>query len=130
VNSGFSLVGGMNLREQGLLLIYPRLRELPHDEWKRALDAARSIDFDWVEWIGIVAGTAFVTLLQGTYNALPTVWSLPALSIAGFLLALPQLLVFVGPFFLRRNRRGLDRELARRREQQQREKQGTSGKEI
>lgn len=94
--------------------LYPRLRELPPAERKPVLDKARNIDFDVAEWVGIVGGCAFVAwLLRFDYAALPS-QMLMVIPVLQFVLALPLLGIVVGPFYVRRTRRGLDRELDQR----------------
>lgn len=94
--------------------LYPRLRGLPPAERKPLLEKAREIDFDWLEWGGIVGGSAFVAwLLHFDYSALPPHMRM-VVPVLQFVLALPLLAIVVGPFYVRRARRGLDRELERR----------------
>lgn len=93
------------------LLAYPRLRELPPERWDSALVRARDTAFDAIEWAGMAFGIAVVTyaLRPGAGDAEPFF----ALYLMQFFMALPLLAVFVGPFLLRRTRRGLDLQLAR-----------------
>lgn len=94
--------------------LYPGLRELPPAERKPVLEQAREIDFDWLEWGGIVGGSAFVAwLLHFDYSALAP-QMLMVIPVLQYVLALPLLAIVVGPFYVRRTRRGLDRELDRR----------------
>jgi hypothetical protein len=95
-----------------LLLAYPRLRELPDDRWNEVLEQARNTAFDAIEWAGIAAGLAFTA-----YALRPMGGELDSIIgryLGQFLLALPLLAVMVGPFLLRRTRRGLDIEIAQR----------------
>jgi hypothetical protein len=94
------------------LLAYPRLREVPRAQWESALSRARDTPFDAIEWAGIVAGVAFAAFALRSGLGVPP--SLFMLYGGQFLLALPLLAILVGPFFLRRTRRGLDLELAQR----------------
>ena len=94
------------------LLAYPQLRELPPDQWDGVLNRARNTEFDAIEWAGIVAGVAFAAFALRSGAGEPE--SLFTLYLGQFVLALPLLSVLVGPFFLRRTRRGLDLELAQR----------------
>ena len=100
------MIVGRRLR----LLAYPQLREFPAAEWGSVLQRARDTAFDAIEWMGILAGLAFVTYLLRPGTGEPG--SLFALSLMQFVLALPLLAVFVGPFLWRRTRRGLDLQLA------------------
>lgn len=94
------------------LLAYPQLRDFPSDQWEGVLTRARDTPFDAIEWAGIVAGVAFAAfaLRSGAGGPGP----LFTLYLAQFVLALPLLVVLVGPFYLRRTRRGLDLELEQR----------------
>lgn len=94
------------------LIAYPRLRDLPPDQWEGILNRARNTEFDAIEWAGIVAGVAFAAFALRSGAGEPE--SLFTRYLGQFVLALPLLVVLVGPFFLRRTRRGLDLELARR----------------
>lgn len=92
--------------------LYPRLRELPPEAWESVLGKARNTEFETVEWVGVVAGVAFVAWLLGIEpSVLATVPPL-IVYLLQFVFALPLLAVVVGPLYLRRTRRGLDRELA------------------
>jgi hypothetical protein len=94
------------------LLAYPQLRDLPPEQWDGALTHARDIPFDAIEWTGILAGIAFAALVLRSGPGEPG--ALFTLYLGQFVLALPLLVVLVGPFYLRRTRRGLDMELAQR----------------
>lgn len=96
-----------------MIWLYPRLREVPPATWASMLARARDTEFDKVEWSGVAVGVAFVAWLLGIE---PSVLApLPPLIVylLQFIFALPLLAVVIGPLYLRRTRRGLDRELAR-----------------
>ena len=96
-------------------LLYPQLNAFPAEERASALRHARETAFDVVELIGIAAGLVLVTAIT-RYQLGPTNGADGFLSaIVNFVVAVPLLVVFVGPFLVRRVRRGLDRELAKRR---------------
>ena len=97
-----------------MMWLYPRLRELPPEAWESMLSKARDTDFDTAEWVGIVGGVAFVAWLLGVEPSLLTMHPPFIVHLLRFVLALPLLAAVVGPIYLRRTRRGLDRELARR----------------
>lgn len=106
--------GGKSLRTVTLLVAYPALRQLPRIEWDDALAQARETGFDTIELIGVVAGVAFATyLLRFDANQAATL-ALPARYLIQFVVAAPLLALVVGPFYLRRTRRGLDQEIERR----------------
>ncbi len=100
--------------EQRLMLwLYPRLRALPPGERPLVLEKARDTEFTTGEWVGIAGGLCFVAwLLDADFTAWAAHSRLLALLLQ-FLLALPLLALVVGPFFLNRTRRGIERELAR-----------------
>jgi hypothetical protein len=96
------------------VLLYPQLRRFPAQERAQALRKAREATFDVVELVGIALGLVLVTALTRyqaeAYDALERV----AAVLVNFVIAIPLLLVFVVPFLVRRVRRGLDQEVARR----------------
>jgi len=97
-----------------MMWLYPRLRELPPEAWESMLSKARDTDFDTAERVGVIGGVAFVAWLLGVEPSLLTMQPPFIVHLLRFVLALPLLAAFVGPIYLRRTRRGLDRELARR----------------
>jgi hypothetical protein len=105
---------GKDLRSIALLWAYPALRQLPRSGWDEALEHAREMSFDTMEWMGIVVGVAFATYLLRFDADQAAALSLPARYFIQFLAAVPLLALVVGPFYLRRTRRGLDREIERR----------------
>jgi len=94
------------------LLAYPRLRELPSAQWPEILGQARAAAFDLTERVAIVAGIALTTYLLQSLG--DDTEGLLAHYLTQFVLALPLLSILVGPLLLRRTRRGLDLEMARR----------------
>jgi len=96
-----------------MMWLYPRLREIPPEAWKPMLTKARATDFDTVEWAGFVAGVAFVAWLLDVEPSVLAVQSPFLVYLLQFVLAFPLLVAVVGPIYLRRTRRGLDRELDR-----------------
>lgn len=108
-------IGGRKLRAITLLLAYPALRQLPKMEWDDALAQAREINFDIMEWMGFAAGVACATYLLRFEADQTAALTLPARYLIQFLAAVPLLALLVGPFYLRRTRRGLDQEIERRR---------------
>lgn len=96
------------------LLLYPQLRTLPAGERADALRKARSTAFDVVELVGIAVSLVLVTALtrygaQG-WNGFERI----AAAALNFAFALPLLGILMGPFLVRRVRRGLDELLGRR----------------
>jgi len=107
-------MGGKDLRRIALLWAYPALRQLPRSDWDEALEHAREMSFDTTEWMGIVVGVAFATYLLRFDADQATALILPVRYFIQFLAAVPLLALIVGPFYLRRTRRGLDEEIERR----------------
>lgn len=107
-------MSGKDLKRIALLCAYPALRKLPHAEWDQALKQARETNFDGIEWIGVLAGIASVTYLLRVDADYAAGLSLPVRYFTQFLAAVPLLVLVVGPFYLRRTRRGLDQAIERR----------------
>lgn len=88
------------------LWVYPELNRIPEQERGKALAQANDLPFDGIELGGMAVGLVMATAL--TRFVLPeTFVQYVAATIAGFIAALAILLVFVGPFYIRRTRRGL-----------------------
>jgi hypothetical protein len=104
----------MAIDRLAMLWLYPRLKELPPALWGPTLAKARSGDFETMEWVGIVVGVALVAWMLGIEIPALAAQPVAVLYLARFGLALPLLSIIVGPLYLRRTRRGLDRELAGR----------------
>jgi hypothetical protein len=93
-------------------LLFPRLKSFPPEEQVAALRAARETPFDVVELIGIAIGLVLVTFLtRYSVGELGVTRRVLAI-LLNFLFAIPLLALFVGPFWVRRVRRGLDKRLA------------------
>jgi hypothetical protein len=95
-------------------LLYPQLASFDPSERDEALRLARRAPFDVVELVGLAFGI-ILTVSLTRYGA--GEWALleRALAfLANFLLAVPLLALLVGPFLVRRVRRALASELARR----------------
>jgi hypothetical protein len=95
-------------------LVVPELRQFTETEQDTALQSARNTTLDLLEIVGMAAGFLFVTVV--TQYALPDYSFLSRLSAAAlnFAIAAPLLLVTLGPFHIRRIRRGLRHQLQRR----------------
>lgn len=107
---------GDAFRRSVLVWAMPRLVELPPGEWERAVQSARNVEFDAVERIAIVAGVAFTAYVLQLDPRQAVNYSVFARYLIQFVFALPVLLLVVGPFMLRRARRGLDQVIAERRQ--------------
>jgi hypothetical protein len=93
----------------------PELKTFPdgarRDAWRRA----RRTPFDVTELFGMAAGLVIVTALTG--QVIEQGLAPGARFLAGsvnFVIALPLLAVVLGPFWLRRTRRGLRSEIEKR----------------
>lgn len=96
-------------------LFYPQLTAFPAEERADALRRARRTALDVIELVGIAVGLVLVTAIT-RYQLEPSSFADGFLAaMANVAVAVPLLIVFVGPFLVRRVRRGLDEELARRR---------------
>lgn len=109
------------LRHGLLAIALPRLAELPPAEREKAAEQARQIDFDATERVGIVAGMVLTAYLLRFDPAQAQTMSLPLRYLVQFIAALPALALLVGPFLLRRTRRGLEQVIAARRRDSQKE---------
>lgn len=107
---------GDALRRNLLTWAMPRLIELPPGEWEHAAQLARNVEFDAVERIAIVAGVGFTAYSLRFDPEQAASLSVLARYLIQFLTAVPVLLLVVGPFMLRRARRGLDQVIAARRQ--------------
>lgn len=106
---------GDTLRRTFLGWAMPRLVELPPGEWEHAAQLARKVEFDMVERIAIVAGVVFTAYALRFDPEQAATLSVFARYLGQLLMAVPVLLLVVGPFMLRRARRGLDQVIAARR---------------
>ena len=98
--------------------LYPELHKFAPEVQARALRAASDVRFDAIELGGLglaLAVTVIITRYSGTDMGLADRFGA---AVANFVIAIPVLLVLAGPFYIRRTRRGLRRQLA---ELQQRE---------
>lgn len=114
MRTGATSVKTGGLKRMALAITYPALRQLPVAEWDKVLEQAREGSFDTMEWLGIVAGIAFATYILRFDAEQAAALSLPVRYFIQFLAAVPLLGLIVGPFYLRRTRRGLDQEIERR----------------
>lgn len=92
-------------------LLYPELRLYGRADRDRLLKKASETPFDFLEWVGILGGLVLVVgLTRYGVSGLGLVDRF-AVAFANFVLAVPLLIVMVGPFFVRRKRRGLRSQL-------------------
>jgi hypothetical protein len=94
--------------------LLPELRQFPLDERSAALARARTTAFDLIELGGMALGLVAVTALTGYAVPDASLASRFGLAMLNFVVAMPLLVLALGPFHLRRLRRGLRDQLARR----------------
>lgn len=89
--------------------LYPELQRLEPLERAAAKAHAAEEPFDVVEWLGIAFGIVAVTAM--TRYRLPGTEILDrlAMMLVNFAIAIPLLGILIGPFLVRRTRRGLAR---------------------
>lgn len=104
---------GKVLKRSLLLLAYPGLRKLPEAQWSKALQRARNGDFDFVEWIALLAGVGVATYVLRFDSEFGAILTPIEKYLFQLVAALPLLLLLIGPFYLRRTRRNLDLEIER-----------------
>lgn len=95
-----------------LLFLCPKLYLWPVTKWPEVISRAWQITFDWRERLGMLLGLVWVTWLLRPWASLQG-QSLFLLYGARAVIAVLLLLVCIGPFFLRKMGRGLDREYQR-----------------
>ena len=91
-------------------LLYPEL--LAHDRKDRArlLQEASKEPFDLLEWAGMLAALVLVVSITRYSVAEFSLVDRLAVALVNFLVAIPLLVVTVGPFLVRRTRRGLQKQ--------------------
>lgn len=94
-------------------LLYPRLRRVPPERWRRILERARSEPLDAVETISIAAAVGLAAWLLETMSDAPRAHGAATEFLLQFLAATPLVAAIAGPLLLRRTRRGIERELRR-----------------
>lgn len=89
------------------LWLYPELKKIDPKDRDRALQESKDTSFDVVEIIGI--GIALILVVALTRYSVAELSALGRIGAAvrNFVIAIPLLLVFAGPFYVRRVRRGL-----------------------
>ena len=75
----------------------------------RLLQEASKEPFDFLEWVGILAALIFVVSFTRYSVAGFSLVDRFAVALANFLVAIPLLVFTVGPFLVRRTRRGLQK---------------------
>ncbi len=94
--------------------LLPELRQFPESDRDQALQHARDTALDVVELVGMAVGLVAVTALTKFSVPDPSMASRFALALVNFAVAAPLLVAVLGPFHLRRLRRGLRIQLRNR----------------
>lgn len=88
-------------------LLYPELRQFAPTRQSGALKAASDLRFDTIEYVGLAIALAATVMLTRYSAAEMGPADRFGAAIGNFIVAIPLLLVFAGPFYVRRTRRGL-----------------------
>lgn len=88
-------------------ILYPELRSFAPEARAGALRDARATPFDTLELFGMAAGVVAITALTRYAGPELAAGQRFAAGLLNFLVALPLLALALGPFFIRRVRRGL-----------------------
>jgi hypothetical protein len=92
-------------------LLYPELRPYGRGDRDRLLKRASNTPLDLIEWTGILSALVFVVALTRYSVADSGLENRIAVTLVNFLVAALLLGVTVGPFLVRRTRRGLRSQL-------------------
>ena len=96
------------------MLLYPELKSIAPHHQTHALKQAKKEPFELFEWAGILVGIVIsVSVTRYSAVGLGMVERLTA-TLANFAIAVPLITILVGPFLVRRTRRGLQRYLGGR----------------
>ncbi len=87
--------------------LYPELRGVAPAERVRRLKLARQVPLDALELFGLAAGLVAVTALTRCASEALDAGGRLLSVVANSMIALPLLTLFLGPFHIRRMRRGL-----------------------
>jgi hypothetical protein len=95
--------------------LYPELKKIDPRDRISALRKAKEVSFDTIEIVGI--GIALVLVVTLTRYSVVGMGALGRIgtALANFVVAIPLLLIFAGPFYVRRVRRGLREQMEKRR---------------
>ena len=92
-------------------LLYPELRQFEPARQASALKAATDSRFDTIEYVGLAIALAATVMLTRYSAADMGLADRFGAAIANFIVAIPLLLIFAGPFYVRRTRRSLRAQL-------------------
>jgi hypothetical protein len=102
-------LGMEQLKELFENLLYPELRAHGRRDRARLLQEASKEPFDFLEWAGMLTALVLVVGVTRYSVAGFSLIDRFGLILANFLVAIPLLVVTVGPFLVRRTRRGLQK---------------------
>jgi nitrate/nitrite transporter NarK len=91
--------------------LLPELRRFSSTERAAALRQARSTELDMFELVAMAAGLVLVTALTRYSLPEPSIGTRLVFLLVNAAVAIPSLMVVLGPFHLRRLRRGLRKQL-------------------
>jgi hypothetical protein len=94
--------------------LLPELKQFPEAERDLALQQARETPLEVIELVGMAVGLVAVTALTKYSVPDSSMASRFALALVNFAVAMPLLVAALGPFHLRRVRRGLRLQLLKR----------------
>lgn len=94
--------------------LLPELRRFPSAEQDEVLRSARRTELDFLELLGMAVGLLIVTALTRFTLEDAGLSTRFLATLTNFAVALPLLAVALGPFHIRRLRRGLREQLRRR----------------
>lgn len=88
-------------------LLLPELCQIAPDDRERAMKRASEEPIELLEWLGMLLGLVLTVSMTRYGIGGLALGARLALAYANFLLAVPMLTVLIGPFLIRRKRRGL-----------------------
>ena len=91
-------------------LLYPELRAHGRKDRARLLQEASKEPFDFLEWAGMLTALVLVVSITRYSVAGFNIVDRFVVALANFLVAIPLLVVTVGPLLVRRTRRGLQKQ--------------------
>ncbi len=92
-------------------LLYPELKSIAPHHQNHALKQAKEEPFELLEWAGILVGIVISVGVTRYSAAGFGIAERLAAALANFAIAVPLIIILVGPFLVRRTRRGLQRYL-------------------
>jgi hypothetical protein len=90
-------------------VLYPELLTYGRRDRDRLLKEASKEPYDFLEWVGMLSALVLVVSITRYSAAELGLADRLAVAVANFIVAAPLLVVTVGPFLVRRTRRGLQK---------------------